>query len=89
MRPAEPLPNDALETCVKNAWVVLHSNHTGAFYIELLPESVAASHEAFRNAAGEGYETIGVFDTYRKAHDALTSWIRLPGAERAREGKVL
>lgn len=87
MNPAEPLSEEAREACVKNVWVVLHSNRTSAFYIEELPESVATSHAAFRNAAGEGYETIGVFVSYRQAHDALTSWIRLPGAERAREGK--
>ena len=89
MKPANPLPDDALEASVREVWVVLHSNRTGAFYIESLQESVATSHQAFRHAAAEGYETIGVFRTYGKAHDALTSWIRLPGAEQAREGKVL
>lgn len=89
MKRAEPLTEEALEACVKEAWVVLHSNRTGAFYVEPLPESVTTSFKAFCNAVGEGYETIGVFVSYGDAHDALTSWIRLPGAERAREGKVL
>jgi hypothetical protein len=84
-----PVSRDARTVCVGEAWAVVHSFQTAQFYIEELPEAVHKNYRSFAAAAAEDWQIIGLFRSHGEAHDALTGWIRTPGAERARDSAIL
>lgn len=74
---------------VGESWAVVHSFEVGQFYLEQLPEAVEKNFRSFAAAAGEDWQVIGIFASVAEAHEAISAWIRMPGAERAREGAIL
>lgn len=89
MRAFFPVSEATKEARVADCWAIVHSFGVGQFYLEQLPEAVEKNFRSFAAAAGEDWQIVGIFASLAEAHDALSAWIRSPGAERAREGKVL
>jgi hypothetical protein len=89
MKPVMPISPDSKELPVGEAWAVVHSFGAGQFFIESLVEAVEKNYRSFVAAAGEDWQVVGIFGSAREAADAVTAWIRTPGAERAREGAIL
>jgi hypothetical protein len=88
-RPILPISEEARAASVGDAWAVVHSFLVGQFYLEELAEAVEKNFRSFAVAAGEDWQVIGIFASLGQAHDAISAWIRSPGAEQAMEGKVL
>jgi hypothetical protein len=88
MKPVESLSDEAKQTRVGDAWAVVHSSRVALFYIEQLADAVTKSFRSFAAAAGEDWQIIGIFSSLREAHEAVTTWIRRPGAKRAREEAI-
>ena len=84
-----PVNDAARAATVGECWAVVHSFEVGQFYLEELTEAVAKNFQSFAVAAGEDWQVIGIFASLAEAHAAIGAWIRLPAAERAREGKPL
>ena len=89
MKPVMPIDPRVKELSVGDAWAVVHSFEAEQFYIEDLVSAVEKNYRSFVVAAGEDWQVIGIFGTPGEAADAITSWIRTPGAKRAREGAIL
>jgi hypothetical protein len=89
MKRIPPISHDVKEVSVGDAWAVVHSCEAGQFFIETLCEAVEKNYRSFVVAAGEDWQIVGIFASPDEAHDAITAWIRTPGAERAREGAIL
>jgi len=89
MKPVMPIDPRVKELSVGDAWAVVHSFEAAQFFIEELCLAVEKNYRSFVAASGEDWKIIGIFDSAREAADAITAWIRIPGAERAREGAIL
>lgn len=89
MRAFFPVNEATREATVADCWAIVHSFAVGQFYLEQLAEAVEKNFRSFAAAAGEDWQIVGIFASLSEAHEALSAWVRSPGAERAREGRVL
>jgi hypothetical protein len=89
MKRVSPIGQGVKELPVGDAWAIVHSFEAGQFFIESLLEAVEKNYRSFVAAAGEDWQVVGIFGSAREAADAVSAWIRTPGATRAREGAIL
>jgi hypothetical protein len=83
-----PVSERARAMFVDECWAVVHSFKVGQFFVEQLPRAVEKNFESFVTVAGEDWQIVGIFPSLEEAHDAITVWIRTPGAKRARKEKM-
>ena len=89
MKRVSPIGEGLKELPVGEAWAVVHSFEVAQFYIEEFCSAVEKNYRSFLAAAGEDWQIIGIFGSMQEAADAVTAWIRTPGAERAWAGAIL
>lgn len=89
MKALFPVNEAARAAQVGTCWAVVHSFGVAQFYLEQLSDAVEKNFRSFAAAAGEDWQIIGIFASLGEAHDAISAWIRTPGAERAQDGAVL
>jgi hypothetical protein len=89
MREIQSISARVKELPVGEIWAVVHSFDVGQFFIEHLVSAVTKNYRSFVAAAGEDWTIVGLFGSAEEAANAVTAWMRTPGAKRAQEGEIM